>query len=234
MSPPEGQQRHDQLGAPSTGSPVGRRSGRDRCRVGRHGGRRWPPGFGVIGERRIVRRGVPDRIGCRRDARPGRDHRRSRVVHPSGRSVTPGIRSADDHVEPPPWGRRRCGGRQQPRVPRPGHQRAAHRQRGGGTNIPKSGAGPLSMRASLLFTAPYAGTFDCRIRATTSDGANTNYQVTALAGPWPAEPGSSSTTSPPTRRRAGRLRSVTRRAGRSLHLPRQARVGIQSRHRGPV
>ena len=41
------------------------------------------------------------------------------------------------------------------------------------------------MRASLLFTAPYAGTFDCRIRATTSDGANTNYQVTALSGPWP-------------------------------------------------
>ena len=56
---------------------------------------------------------------------------------------------------------------------------------GGGTNHPKSGAGPLSMRASLLFTAPYAGTFDCRIRATTSDGANTNYQVTALSGPWP-------------------------------------------------
>ena len=56
---------------------------------------------------------------------------------------------------------------------------------GGGTNHPKSGAGPLSMRASLLFTAPYAGTFDCRIRATTSDGANTNYQVSALSGPWP-------------------------------------------------
>jgi len=56
---------------------------------------------------------------------------------------------------------------------------------GGGTNHPKSGAGPLSMHASLLFTAPYAGTFDCRIRATTSDGANTNYQVTALSGTWP-------------------------------------------------
>jgi hypothetical protein len=57
---------------------------------------------------------------------------------------------------------------------------------GGGTNVPKSGAGPQSMRASLLFTAPYAGTFECRIRPTTSDDKNTTYQMTALAGPWPA------------------------------------------------
>ncbi len=49
------------------------------------------------------------------------------------------------------------------------------------------------------------------------------------------EPGSSSTTSPPTRRRAGRLRSVTRKGtDERLHLPRQTRVGIQSRHRDPV
>ena len=57
---------------------------------------------------------------------------------------------------------------------------------GGGTNVPKSGAGPQSMRASLLFTAPYTATFDCRIRPTTSDDANTTYQMTALAGQWPA------------------------------------------------
>jgi PASTA domain len=56
---------------------------------------------------------------------------------------------------------------------------------GGGTNYPKSGAGPLSMRASLLFTAPHAGTFACRIRPTTSDDTNTSYQMTALAGTWP-------------------------------------------------
>ncbi len=57
---------------------------------------------------------------------------------------------------------------------------------GGGTNYPKSGAGPLSMRASLLLTAPRAGTFECRIRPTTSDGTNTDYQMTALAGTWPS------------------------------------------------
>jgi hypothetical protein len=56
---------------------------------------------------------------------------------------------------------------------------------GGGSNYPKSGAGPLSMRASLLFTAPYTGTFECRIRPTTSDDHNTSYQMTALAGTWP-------------------------------------------------
>ena len=43
---------------------------------------------------------------------------------------------------------------------------------GGGTNQPKSGAGPLSMRASLLFTA-LCGNIRLQDPVTTSDGANT-------------------------------------------------------------
>jgi hypothetical protein len=52
---------------------------------------------------------------------------------------------------------------------------------GVGTNHPGSGSGSLSMRASLIFTAPHTGTFDCRIQAVTSDGTNTSYHMTALA-----------------------------------------------------
>jgi hypothetical protein len=58
---------------------------------------------------------------------------------------------------------------------------------GVGTNHPASGSGSLSMRASLIFTAPHTGTFDCWIQAVTSDGTNTKYHMTALADTSPLE-----------------------------------------------
>ena len=55
---------------------------------------------------------------------------------------------------------------------------------GGGTNIPKSGVGPQSMRASLLFTAPYTRTFECRIRPTTSDNSFSRLSRYSAARSW--------------------------------------------------
>jgi len=48
-----------------------------------------------------------------------------------------------------------------------------------GTNY-LSGMGQLSMRGSLLFTAPFTGTFVCQVRAHTDTGT-----LTAVTAPWP-------------------------------------------------
>jgi hypothetical protein len=42
------------------------------------------------------------------------------------------------------------------------------------------------MHASLLFTAPETGTYNCEIHANTSDNNNTGYHMTALADAFPA------------------------------------------------
>ncbi len=52
----------------------------------------------------------------------------------------------------------------------------------GGTNHVGSGVRPVTMYGSLLFTAPYTGTFLCRIHAFTSYKNETNYHLLALAG----------------------------------------------------
>jgi hypothetical protein len=52
-----------------------------------------------------------------------------------------------------------------------------------GTNHQGSGVGELWLRASLLFTAPYAGTFTCQIRTYTGDGDRLDYHATAVGGP---------------------------------------------------
>jgi len=55
-----------------------------------------------------------------------------------------------------------------------------------GTNHQGSGSGPVTMHASLLFTAPETGTYNCEIHANTSDDNNTGYHMTALADAFPA------------------------------------------------
>jgi hypothetical protein len=53
---------------------------------------------------------------------------------------------------------------------------------GSGTNHRGSAAGELALYESLLFTAPYAGTFECQIQAQTSDGDRTSYYMTVKSG----------------------------------------------------
>lgn len=55
----------------------------------------------------------------------------------------------------------------------------------GGTNHRGSAAGDLVLTESMLFTAPHAGTFQCQLRANTSDGPRSDYVMTALrASTW--------------------------------------------------
>ena len=53
-----------------------------------------------------------------------------------------------------------------------------------GTNYSPS-MGQLAMHASLLFTAPYTGTFVCQIRAHTDADDDLGYLLTAVAAAWP-------------------------------------------------
>jgi hypothetical protein len=53
-----------------------------------------------------------------------------------------------------------------------------------GTNYSPS-MGLLAMHASLLFTAPYTGTFVCQVRAHTDADDDLGYLLTAVAAPWP-------------------------------------------------
>jgi hypothetical protein len=71
-----------------------------------------------------------------------------------------------------------------------GEQPEAHNS---GTNY-SPGMGQLSMQGSLLFTAPFTGTFLCQVRAH-ADAAN----MTAVTAPWPGGHGWRSTTSPAMR-----------------------------------
>ena len=53
-----------------------------------------------------------------------------------------------------------------------------------GTNY-SPGMGQLAMQGSLLFTAPYTGTFVCQVRAHTDADNDHGYQLTAVTAPWP-------------------------------------------------
>jgi PASTA domain len=55
---------------------------------------------------------------------------------------------------------------------------------GSGTNYTRGG-GQLVMHGSLLFTAPYTGTFVCQVRAHTDAGHDLGYHLTAVTAPRP-------------------------------------------------
>lgn len=62
-----------------------------------------------------------------------------------------------------------------------GGQPGAHNS---GTNY-STAMGQLSMHGSLLFTAPYTGTFVCQVRAHTDADKDHGYHMTAVTAPWP-------------------------------------------------
>jgi hypothetical protein len=83
--------------------------------------------------------------------------------------------------------------------------------------------GQLAMQRSLLFTAPYTGTFVCQIRAHTDAGNDHGYHLTAVTAPRPGgtwlEVDNFTGDAPQWRQSI----PATRPAATPLYFPRQAR-----------